>query len=113
MSHVAMAHSSPARRPASGLRVALSIGLVAVSIPGVAWAQAVPQATLEAQSAAGTAVDAGVLTGRPVVRPPRLAEPPVIDGWLDEALWRDAAHITQLVQRRPFDGIPASEPRDI
>ena len=59
------------------------------------------------------AVDAGVLTGRPTVRPPRLSQPPVIDGRLDDAVWREAAHITELVQRRPFDGIPASEASDI
>ena len=51
--------------------------------------------------------------GRPVVRPPRTATPPVIDGRLDDPVWRDAAHITELVQRRPLDGPPASEASDI
>ena len=37
----------------------------------------------------------------------------MIDGRLDDAVWREAAHVTALVQRRPFDGIPASEPSDI
>ena len=50
---------------------------------------------------------------RPVVRPPRLPRPPVIDGRLDDAVWSGAAHITELVQRRPFDGVPASEASDI
>ncbi|MYH28989.1 MAG: carbohydrate binding family 9 domain-containing protein [Acidobacteria bacterium] len=89
--------------------MAVAFGIVTIGFPAAAYAQATP----ETQQTADRAVDAGVLTGRPVVRPPRLAEPPVIDGRLDEPLWRDAAHITQLVQRRPFDGIPASEPSDI
>ena len=58
------------------------------------------------------ALEAGVLTGRPIVRPPRLERPPVIDGQLDDAAWSSAAHITDLVQRRPFDGVPASEASD-
>ncbi len=100
------------------LRAALHVGLAlavgnAVGPPAVAGAQPAPQTAPAGQSPAGVAVDAGVLTGRPVVRPPRVPEPPVIDGRLDEALWRGAAHITDLVQRRPFDGIPASEPSDI
>ena len=120
-----LAHRLKDRRLSSGARIALAMGLVAAGVPAVVQAQAAPwgQVDRQAQAAppaaprtqtpAGGAVDAGVLTGRPVVHPPRLAEPPVIDGRLDEALWRDAAHITELVQRRPFDGIPASEPSDI
>ena len=113
----AMAHWLKDRRLASGARIALAMGLAAAGIPGVVQAQAVPQpdprVTPRTQAPTGTAVDAGVLTGRPVVRPPRLAEPPVIDGRLDDAVWRDAALITELVQRRPFDGIPASEASDV
>ena len=52
-------------------------------------------------------------TGRPVVRPPRVPTPPVIDGRLDDPVWGRAAHITDLVQRRPFDGVPASEASDV
>ena len=74
--------------------------------------------TLRAQSEPGTqsadgAVGAGVLTGRPSVRPPRLERRPVIDGRLDDDVWREAAHITNLVQRRPLDGAPATEASDI
>ena len=108
-----LAHSFPDRRLVTSVRFLVAVVLAAAGVPAVAEAQAAPPAVPEAQIATGTAVDAGVLTGRPTVRPPRLADPPVIDGRLDEALWRDAAHITELVQRRPFDGIPASEPSDI
>ena len=62
---------------------------------------------------AGPEVQAGSGIVRPVVRPPRLPQPPVIDGRLDDAVWSGAAHITELVQRRPFDGVPASEASDI
>ena len=61
----------------------------------------------------GEAAQAGYRIDRPVVRPPRLPRPPVIDGRLDDAVWRGAAHITELVQRRPLDGVPASEASDI
>ena len=52
-------------------------------------------------------------TGRPIVRPPRVPTPPVIDGRLDDPVWGRAAHITELVQRRPLDGPPASEASDV
>ena len=81
-------------------------------------ASAATTTTLRAQSEPGTqpadgAVGAGVLTGRPIVRPPRLERRPVIDGRLDDDVWREAAHITNLVQRRPLDGAPATEASDI
>lgn len=71
--------------------------------------------TLQAQNVAQTppqpdgAVGAGILTGRPSVRPPKLGRRPVIDGTLDDDVWREAAQITHLFQRRPLDGAPATE----
>ena len=62
---------------------------------------------------AGEAAQGGYRIVRPVVRPPRLPQPPVVDGRLDDAVWSGAAHITELVQRRPLDGAPASEASDI
>ena len=55
----------------------------------------------------------GVLAGRPTVRPMRVQTPPSIDGRLDDAVWLDAAHITDFVQRRPLDGAPATEATDV
>ena len=75
---------------------------------GAAHAQPPPE-TPPAGPAAGAAAD----TEHPVVRPPRVPTPPVIDGRLDDPVWRGAAHISQLVQRRPLDGPPASEASDI
>ena len=88
---------------------ALGICLVPVGVLGTVYAQSAPQTQPHPEAA----VEAGVLTGPPTVRPPRLQRPPVIDGRLDDAVWSEAAHITQLVQRRPFDGVPATEASDI
>ena len=61
----------------------------------------------------GVAAGAGILTGRPAVRPPRTSAPPTIDGRLDDAAWAAAAHITELVQLAPRAGEPASEASDV
>ncbi len=47
------------------------------------------------------------------IRPPRIGRAPVIDGRLDDAVWRGAAHVTDLFQRRPLDGEPATEASDV
>ena len=66
-----------------------------------------------AEPAADAPVEAGVLTGRPVVRPVRVSAPPAIDGRLDDAAWRDAAQITEFVQLQPLDGAPATESTEV
>ncbi len=75
---------------------------------------AAPEAA-PADSAArvGVAAGAGVLTGRPTVRPPRILTAPVIDGRLDDAVWRDAALLTDFFQRQPLDGAPATEDTEV
>ena len=57
--------------------------------------------------------DAGVLTGRVTVRPRRTTTPPTVDGLLDDAVWSNAARITEFVQRQPVDGAPASEDTEV
>ena len=57
--------------------------------------------------------NAGVLAGRVTVRPRRTANPPTVDGLLDDAVWGAAARITEFVQREPRDGAPASEDTDV
>ena len=61
----------------------------------------------------GVAEGVGILTGRPTIRPPRVAERPRIDGRLDDAVWRDAIHLTEFVQQNPVEGAPASEETDV
>ena len=61
----------------------------------------------------GGAGGAGALTGRVSVQPPRTQVPPAVDGRLDDAVWQDAALITEFVQRQPEDGAPATERTDV
>ena len=62
---------------------------------------------------AGFAAAAGVLTGRPVLRPTRTAARPDIDGRLDDLVWRNALRVTEFVQESPFEGAPASEDTEV
>ena len=61
----------------------------------------------------GVAEGVGILTGRPTIRPPRAVERPRIDGRLDDAVWRDAIHLTEFVQQNPVEGAPATEETDV
>ena len=64
-------------------------------------------------AAASVAGNAGALAGRVTVRPVRTETPPTVDGRLDDAVWQDAARITEFVQRQPVDGAPATEDTDV
>ena len=59
------------------------------------------------------AVGVGVLTGRPMVRPPRTERSPTIDGRLDYAAWADAVLVTEFVQLAPLDGAPGTEETEV
>ena len=61
----------------------------------------------------GVAEGVGILTGRPTMRPPRAREGPRVDGRLDDAVWRNALHITDFVQQNPVEGAPATEATDV
>ena len=61
----------------------------------------------------GVAEGVGILTGRPTMRPPRTRERPRVDGRLDDAVWRNALHITDFVQQNPLEGAPATEATDV
>ena len=61
----------------------------------------------------GIAAGAGVLTGRPTVRPPVIDEPPDVDGRLDDDAWAVAAHLTEFVQLSPLDGAPGTEATEV
>jgi Domain of unknown function (DUF5916)/Carbohydrate family 9 binding domain-like len=51
--------------------------------------------------------------GQYVVRPVRLSSAPVIDGKLDDAVWREAAKLGSFTQINPTEGAPASEPTEV
>ena len=105
-----------------GVRVALVMGFVLISMPGKVAGQqqgedeptaledrALEDGALEDR----TLEDAGLVTGRPTVRPTRTDTPPVIDGRLDDEVWRSAALITEFVQQAPLDGAPATEETEV
>ena len=64
-------------------------------------------------AAAPVVGDAGALAGRVTVRPVRTETPPIVDGRLDDAVWQDAARITEFVQRQPVDSGPATEDTEV
>ena len=61
----------------------------------------------------GIASGAGILTGRPSVRPERTTTAPRIDGTLDDPVWERATRIADFVQQRPLDGAPATEDTEV
>ena len=85
---------------------------VGASVPGRTATGTVPERPGSA-AGLGVASGAGVLTGRPAVRPERTAAAPRIDGALDDPLWERAVRITRFVQQRPLDGAPATEDTDV
>ena len=64
-------------------------------------------------ASAGLAAAAGILTGRPTLRPTRTEVGPDIDGRLDDLVWRNALHITEFVQESPLEGAPATEDTEV
>src|SRR5687767_9809759 len=50
---------------------------------------------------------------RPTLTAVRTDRPPVIDGRLDDAMWRTAALIDTFVQEEPIEGAPASEKTEV
>ena len=61
----------------------------------------------------GVASGAGILTGRPELRPPRTPTPPTIDGRLDDAAWTRAVRITEFVQLAPRAGEAATQDSEV
>jgi len=62
---------------------------------------------------AGGGQSVGLVAGRPTVSISRTNTPPDIDGRLDDAVWRNAARVTQFVQQRPQEGAPATEQTEV
>ena len=55
----------------------------------------------------------GGVAGRPTLTAVRAAQAPVIDGHLDDAIWRNAALIDTFVQEEPVEGAPATERTEV
>ncbi len=60
-----------------------------------------------------TAASLGILAGRPSITAARTAQPPQIDGNLDDAVWQRATRITEFVQQSPLEGEPATEDTEV
>ena len=60
-----------------------------------------------------SAASLGILAGRPNVTAARTAQPPLIDGNLDDAIWQRATRITEFVQQSPLEGEPATEDTEV
>ena len=105
-----------------GVRVALVMGFLLILMParvagqdqGEAEPTAVEDRSVEDPAPEDrTVVDAGLVPGRPRVRPTRTDTPPEIDGRLDDEVWRSAALITEFTQQAPLDGAPATEETEV
>jgi hypothetical protein len=71
---------------------------------------------LGAAVAAGSPTPPGVHSGRAgqlAVQPPRVSGEIVVDGVLDEAMWREASILTGFSQFTPIDGVAASDSTEI
>ena len=99
-----------AASPISGAGVPRDAGDVATAVTGRLTVGAGREAPSGALPMAGYA---GALAGRVTVRPVRTQTPPNIDGRIDDAVWQNAARITDFVQRQPTDGAPATEATDV
>ena len=82
-------------------------------VPGRASGGAAVPAPAGGTAGLGIASGAGILTGRPSVRPERTAAAPRIDGTLDDPVWERATRIADFVQQRPLDGAPATEDTEV
>ena len=105
-----------------GLPIALVVGLVLISMPGIVVGQDQGEGERTAREDRAleerplddrTLEDAGLVPGRPRVRPTRTDTPPDIDGRLDDEVWRSAALITEFTQQSPLDGAAATEETEV
>lgn len=69
-------------------------------------------AALSCSILAGAIASPALASGR-VLPATRLAEPPRIDGWLQDAGWADAARVDGFTQQRPRAGDAATEDTDV
>src|SRR6185503_14673386 len=49
----------------------------------------------------------------PATAPLRASTPPIVDGRLDDAVWRAVSPITEFVQRNPVEGAPPTETTEV
>lgn len=79
----------------SGMRRVKAALVVAGLLPAAAWA------------------NENALAGRPRLEIRRVAQPPTLDGRLDDQAWREAVKVTEFTQHNPREGVPASEQTEV
>ncbi len=106
---------SPRRGPAGSSSGAPGGAAERFGVGGSRPAGATSAGAPERAAAAGLAPAAslGILAGRPNVTAVRTAQPPTIDGNLDDAVWQRATRITEFVQQSPLEGQPATEDTEV
>jgi len=86
-----------------------------LSVPASLAAQAAPVAT--SAGVTGEVVlpgdEAAPQSGRPIVTIARIDVAPIIDGTLDDEIWRNATRITEFVQTNPIEGAAATEDTEV
>jgi hypothetical protein len=101
------------------VRIVPVIAALACLAPSWAFAQTPAPAagaiTVNEASAAVRQIESrpAAVAGRPTVSAVRARERVVIDGQLDDAAWRTAAHIAAFWQERPVEGAPATEQTEV
>ena len=101
----------------AGRYTQLSPDLVTADGSGVAGGElrlggaSAPRAAPAAQP--GPAAGFAIGGGRRSVQAQRATEPPIIDGRLDDAAWRDSVLITDFTQTNPVEGAPPTERTEV
>lgn len=84
--------------------------------PPVYWMVVLPAVTIALLTSGRAVAAQGVAADEPaglVVAGTRVNQAPVIDGRLDEGLWRRTTPVSGFVQREPVEGRPASERTEV
>ena len=96
------------------MRAALAAAFVAALLQPVTAAAQAATGALALQGGEGRpAPRGGAAASRPTVTATRAATPPVIDGRLDDEMWRSGALIDTFVQEEPVEGAPATEKTEV
>ena len=91
-----------------------AVARLGAGVPGMGAGPAGAGAPPRAPAAGlASAASLGILAGRPNVTAVRTAQPPTIDGNLDDAVWQRATRITEFVQQSPLEGQPATEDTEV
>ena len=87
-------------------RTAVRIASVMVVGVALSWGAEAGQGVAPSQAGAAAGPTRQIKAGR-------ASEAPVIDGTLDEPIWRQATPVTDFVQAEPVEGRPASEKTEV